>query len=234
MRIFGSLLLLFSLVSAQPHFILIGPPGSGKGTFSSYMKRVHGYYQICPGDILRTHIKNETSLGVHIKPIVENGNYIDDAIVLQIIDEHISDCLANQIPFIIDGFPRSMATLHALHAMFEKRNICDEIIFLHCIAPDELCIERIEQRVVCFSCFEVYNNKTRKPQTARTCDRCGNSLESRLGDTHANTIKRLAYFRKNIEPLIDAAQKLNYNAISFNADADIALSMQEYESLLHF
>jgi adenylate kinase len=228
-----ALFFLFSACFAQPHFILIGPPGGGKGTFSSYLKKQFGYVQICPGDILRSHIKNNTDLGKQIKPIVEKGNYIDDEIVLQIIDESISDCLSRKVPFIIDGFPRSVSTMDALNAMFQQKNIAHLITFIQLQCPDDLCCQRIQERIVCFGCFEVYNTTTKKPLDPATCDVCKSQLEHRLGDSRENTFKRLDYFRKNIEPLMQDAKKLGYNSLFIDTAQSPEACLAAYQSIMN-
>lgn len=226
------IVLFFVTISlcGQTNFILIGPPGSGKGTFSSFMKNNYGYYQICPGDILRQHIKNNTELGQKIKPIVERGDYIDDTVVFRIIDEQVSYCVDNSIPFIIDGFPRSLSSFEFLLQLFKTKKINTTITLVHFRIDDEVCIERIDQRLVCFSCSRVFNMTTRKPQLDMMCDGCSALLEIRLGDTISNTIKRLAYYRDNIEPLVELA-KDEYAVIVVDAQASLTDCLEVYKNL---
>jgi adenylate kinase len=223
------LLVTFSLYG-QTNFILIGPPGAGKGTFSSFMKNQYGYYQICPGDILRQHIKDNTELGQEIQPIVERGDYIDDSIVFRIIDEQVSYCLEHEIPFIIDGFPRGIASIEFLRQLLKVKNIESTITFVHFQVDDETCIERIDQRLVCFNCSHVFNMTTRRPKKSMTCDECDTSLEIRLGDTVANTTKRLAYYRKNIEPLVALVHD-EYPVLVINAQSELTDCLEVYKQL---
>lgn len=216
----------------NPNFVLIGPPGSGKGTFSSLMVEKYGYYQISPGDILRTHIKQETELGKKIKPIVEQGNYIDDSITLAIMLEQITYCLNNKKPFIIDGFPRSKSTFAELNKFFEQSGIKSFIYFVHLDADDKTCIERINSRLVCFSCFNVFNNTSKLPKEPMKCDRCHSSLEVRLGDSCNNTIKRLAYYRNQIEPLVEVAKKLQFKTFTFDGTKPIDICFKNYINLI--
>ncbi|MFZ5953857.1 MAG: adenylate kinase family protein [Candidatus Dependentiae bacterium] len=195
----------FSLYGFE-NYILIGPPGSGKGTFSSKMTQEFNYKQICPGDILRTHIKNETELGKSIKTIVESGDYIDDQIIFKIIDDQVRECIHNNIPFIIDGFPRNIDGFNFLNNLFEQLKIKETIVYVHFIINDKICIDRISNRLVCFNCYSIYNLKTKIPLNHMVCDNCNHQLEQRLGDNKKNTIKRLSYYRTKIEPLIDLAR----------------------------
>ncbi len=199
-------LLICSFINAE-HYVLIGPPGSGKGTFSHKLVREQDYCQICPGDIVRTHIKNETELGKVIKPIVESGDYINDGIIYKIIEAQITECVKNKISFILDGFPRHENGYLFIKDLFKRLNIEAEITFVHFLVDDSTCIERISNRVVCFECYNVYNLKTKRPLIEMTCDECYKPLEIRLGDTIQNTKKRLLYFREIIEPIVELAQK---------------------------
>ncbi len=185
-----SLLFFVSAVFAHDNYVLVGPPGSGKGTFSSFMVE-RGYHQICPGDILRTHIKKETELGKIIKPIVERGDYISDDIMFQIIKEQVEDCLKNSRPFIVDGFPRNEAGLGFLKQLFEAHGAKQSIRFVHFNIEDEACINRINARLVCFNCYCVYNTNIKQPEQPMVCDKCKNKLEVRMGDNVQTTVKRL-------------------------------------------
>lgn len=217
----------FSLFS-QENYILIGPPGSGKGTFSSFMKKNHKYYQICPGDILRQEIKNNTELGEKIKPIVEKGDYIDDSIIFKIIEDQISYCIEHKIKFIIDGFPRSVSSFEFLLELLKRKNIVETMTLIYFKIDDQKCIERIDQRLVCFNCSAVFNMTTKMPKQDMTCDMCYMPLEIRLGDTVSNTVKRLNYYRKTIEPLVDLAKK-EYSIIEIDAEASLIDCMNFYE-----
>ena len=208
-------LLLLGIIPlyGNTNYILIGPPGSGKGTFSrEYITNQH-YCHISPGDILRTHIKNGTALGKTIEAIVSRGDYINDSIVFKIIEDEVTTCALHNIPFIIDGFPRNKSGFVFLDTLLENINVKNNTVFVYFIIDDTTCIQRISSRLVCFNCYNIYNTVTQPPLHAMICDQCGHALEKRLGDTQENTLKRLSYYRKTIEPLIDYA-KLSYNVIA--------------------
>lgn len=200
------LLLTFSIVGSE-NYVLIGPPGSGKGTFSTKMIEEKGYRQICPGDILRTHIKEETELGKTIKATVENGDYIDDVIIYQIIEQQVRECTDNHVPFILDGFPRHENGYRFISALFKQLCIESTVVFMHFVIDDQVCIDRIANRLVCFGCRNVYNAVSRSPLKEMICDKCEGTLEIRLGDTVDNTKKRLLYYRSTIEPLVRLAEE---------------------------
>jgi len=178
--IFIILFLLILPLSAIENYVLIGPPGSGKGTFSTKLIEQKNYKQICPGDILRTHIKKETELGQSIRVIVQNGDYIDDTIIYQIIEQQVREYVERNIPFIIDGFPRHKDGYDFLIKLFKELNIESTIVFIHFIIDDFICIQRISNRLVCFNCSSIYNLNTKLPLKEMVCDKCESTLEKRL------------------------------------------------------
>ena len=212
------------------NFIFIGPPGSGKGTLSSAMVKTHGYEQICPGDILRKHIKQGTDLGKTIKPIVANGDYVDDEVVFRIIEEKITHCLDGQRPFIIDGFPRSVSGVEFLNEFFKNKAVGSEICCLHFVIDDKTCLDRICYRLVCFNCSCVFNKNTKKPKVDMVCDNCGHKLEARLGDSRENTLKRLAYYRKNIEPMVELIGK-SFKVVSLDSDDSLENILKKHKNV---
>lgn len=228
------ILLLFISASsfACQNFVLIGAPGSGKGTFSSFMIQNYGYHQICPGDILRSHIKERTELGKEIAPIVQRGDYIDDAIVLNIIEQQIDLCLEQKKPFIIDGFPRSETSFNQLQNIFNKKRLNNSINFIHLQIDDQTCIERIDSRLVCLKCASVFNKTTKQPLENMVCDNCKTKLEIRLGDNTENTKKRLNYYRANIEPLAEYAKKSGFTIYTFDTKLPTPELLCMYQSLI--
>lgn len=196
-----------TIFSGSKHFVLISAPGSGKGTFSQYLVEKYKYVQICPGDIFRNEIKEQTDLGKKIQPIVEKGDYVDEDIVCNLVATGISNALDQKQPFIIDGFPRSALSFQFLSKFLEDRCLTQDVIFLQFTASDEACINRISSRCVCVQCFKVYNTFSFKPNITNKCDNCSINLVMRPADTKVIAQKRLQYFHENIEPLMGIAQK---------------------------
>ncbi len=206
MIVFLCVLLSFGTSFASYYnLILIGPPGSGKGSLSTMLVEDYGYMHICPGDMVRAEIKNETELGIKIKPIVEKAGYIDDTVIFEMIQCAVEKAASTQTPFIIDGFPRNDDGLDFLITLLQKLDLDINTKIVHFIITDEECIHRIAHREVCFGCCRIYNTITKKSFTPAICDHCESPLEVRIGDSVENAIKRVHYYRTAIEPLIERA-----------------------------
>ena len=213
--------------SSQPNFVLMGPPGCGKGTFCFYMTRKKGYYQICLGDIIRFHKKNNTEVG---KSIAAKDGFVDDELAFGIIEQEVRGVVKNNRPFIVDGFPRNVPAYTFLTKVFKNLGIESTLTFLHFDIDDKSCIDRIDRRQVCFDCAAVFNSTTRIPKQELTCDNCGGVLEVRDGDNVASTVKRLASYRAHTEPLVETARK-EFKVITVDAKSPIKDCLKFYESL---
>lgn len=232
-------LYLFSIVSfltcssilGIKNFVLISAPGSGKGTFSQYMVEKYDYLQICPGDLLRNEIALETDLGKHIKPIVERGDYVQEDIVCKLIEKYFNQACSENKGFIIDGFPRSITSFNFLNSLLKKKKLEKQVCFLQFEASDDVCLKRILGRLICMSCFKVYNKFSKPPKQNDFCDLCSSKLSFRSADKKDIVQKRLEYFHNNVEPLINMAQGC-YETKKMSSEISFDTLEIRYEELL--
>jgi len=220
-----------SLAIGRPNFILIGPPGSGKGTFSSIAKEA-GYHHISHGDILRTKIKENTDLGLAIKTSLEGGNFINDSVAFEVIEKEVLACLERNQPFIIDGFPRNENRFRLLVELLTTKNLTQNTEWIHFETTDQECLERIEGRFVCSKCFKIFNVKAKQPVLDMVCDDCKEPLGKRVGETIENTKKRLASYRAITEPVIDLAKKQGFVIHEINTTYSLEECLTKYRMLL--
>jgi adenylate kinase len=199
--------LLFCFALQADHIILLGPPGSGKGTLCQSLCAEYGYEHICVGDVLRTEIKNQTDLGKKIEKIVKRGDYIDVSIVAEIVSSKIKLILEQEKQFILDGFPRSFACLPELEKVLKRFDIENEIICICLQADDDVCAERIGGRLVCFGCYNVYNMHEHQLIEHDACPKCALPLVRRLNDDAGTVLKRLKHHHLEIEPVIDCLRE---------------------------
>ncbi len=205
-------LILFSINSILcfKHMVLIGPPGSGKGTFSQYLVKSYGYAHICPGDIFRQEINAKTELGKKIKLTLQKGEYVSDDIVCSLISENIVKAVGQNKYFVIDGFPRSVSMFEFLNNFFQDHRLADQVVFVELVACDQTCIDRISTRLFCPKCLDVYNSVSVNPVQFNKCDCCKIDLSIRIDDADEIVKRRLIHYHKQIEPLIDVI-KAFYN-----------------------
>jgi len=180
--------------------VLLGPPGSGKGTYASRLNRVLGVPHISTGDMVREEIKAQTDLGKTIKRYSDKGELVPDEIIIQLLAERLKKPGAEK-GFILDGFPRTAPQAEAL----DKITKLDLVINLN--VPDEIIIARLSNRLTCRKCGAIYNRLTLKPKRDEICDLCDGELYQRDDDKPEVIKERLNVYRKNTEPLIEYYKK---------------------------
>ncbi len=176
--------------------IIIGAPGSGKGTQTSRLKSKFDIPMISTGDIFRKAIKEETELGKKIKKYLDGGKLVPDETVIEVIRERISqpDC---ENGFLLDGFPRTLEQAKALDRIV-KLDAC-----INLSVPKEFIVERLSARRTCKNCGEIYNLIVLKPKREGVCDKCGGALFQRDDDKESVIAERFLVFEKQTEPLLE-------------------------------
>lgn len=178
------------------NLIMLGPPGSGKGTYASRLQLKLGIPAIATGDILREIVKEETMLSRKVKKYMSKGELVPDSIVIEVLNERLAkdDCKKG---FILDGYPRTIEQAKAL-SDFTK---IDAIVRL--FVPEWIIIERLSSRRICKSCGEVYNIRFLKPKKEGTCDKCDGPLYQRIDDTPKVIKERLKVYERQTQPLLE-------------------------------
>ncbi|MCY3876771.1 MAG: adenylate kinase [Rhodobacteraceae bacterium] len=182
------------------NIILLGPPGSGKGTQAMRLVGEFDMTQLSTGDMLRSARKSTTGVGQRVAAVMDRGDLVTDEIVISLIEERLSDDLKGGA--IFDGFPRTLAQADALGALLDRMGQrLDRVIEIK--VDDEALVRRVTGRFTCAQCGEVYHDETRKPVVAGVCDVCGGSDFSRRADDNEVSFRTrlLAYYR-DTAPLI--------------------------------
>ena len=183
------------------NLILLGPPGSGKGTQAERLVKNYGLVQLSTGEMLRAAVESKSRLGLQAKEIIESGNLVSDYIVIEMIRERIEqpDC-ANG--FILDGFPRTTGQAEALEAVLADKDLKLDRV-LEVAVDSEYLEKRICGRFVCAQCGVGYHDDFNSPQVAGVCDSCGGTEFSRRRDDNAETVKaRIQAYRAQTAPLL--------------------------------
>lgn len=180
--------------------VLLGAPGSGKGTQAKKLVDHYGVIQISTGDLLRAAVAAGTPLGVAAKTAMDNGQLVSDDIVLGMIKERLNQA-DTQRGYILDGFPRNLAQAAALDELLGELNQTLEAAILLDVPFADL-LRRLTGRQTCASCGAVFNRYTHPSKEPNVCDACGGPLIQRDDDNETTVSKRLTVFEQQTEPLI--------------------------------
>ena len=183
--------------------LLLGPPGSGKGTQATALKGRWDLPHLSSGDLLRAHVKEDTALGQQAKPFMERGELVPDALIIEMMAERLSQPDAAG-GYVLDGFPRTVAQAEALDArLAELKQELDAVISLH--VPEAEILRRLSGRLTCSnpSCNAIYQVDTMPPKQAGVCDKCGSALIQRADEEPAVIQRRLAVYAQQTAPLLD-------------------------------
>ncbi|MEJ1960107.1 MAG: adenylate kinase [Gammaproteobacteria bacterium] len=183
--------------------ILLGAPGSGKGTQSQRLVERHGIPQISTGDLLRAAVKGGTPLGLRAKAAMDSGNLVDDETVLGMIRERLAEEDA-QRGFILDGFPRTLVQAGALDTMLrEMGKPLDAVVLLE-VDYGELA-KRISGRRSCQDCGKVFNVFTSPAPAGELCPKTNepHRLFHRTDDNESAVAERLRVYDEKTKPLVE-------------------------------
>ena len=175
--------------------IMLGAPGAGKGTQAAIFSERLGIPTISTGNILRSAVKNGTSVGLRAKSYMDAGKLVPDEVIIGIIAERLAeaDC---QKGYILDGVPRTIAQAQAL----EDAGIrFDRVVSIE--VTDEEIIGRMSGRRACVQCGATYHVVNAPPKTEGVCDKCGAALTLREDDKPETVKSRLAVYHEQTEPL---------------------------------
>ena len=183
------------------NIILLGPPGSGKGTQAKILEEERGMIQLSTGDMLRTAVARDTEYGRKAKTAMDRGDLASDEIVVAIIADRLTEPdLRNG--FVLDGFPRNRAQAEALDEMLARKDMKLGAVVEMKVDYGAL-IERITGRYVCSECGKGYHDKFDKPKKAGVCDNCGSLDFIRRADDEEKTVRdRLAVYADQTAPLV--------------------------------
>jgi len=177
--------------------ILLGSPGSGKGTQAQFITKKYGIPQISTGDMLRAAVKAGTALGLEAKKVMDAGGLVSDDIILGLIKERIQedDCSNG---FLLDGFPRTIAQAEGLIAM---QVTVDHVIEI--AVEDSDIIKRMSGRRVHLASGRTYHIEFNKPKQEGIDDETGESLIQRDDDQEDIVKKRLTVYHDQTKPLVN-------------------------------
>ena len=182
-------------------FVLLGAPGSGKGTQAGVVAQRLDIAHIASGDLFREAVNRGDELGQEAKSYMEKGLLVPDELAIRMILERLSapDCAPG---FVLDGFPRTLEQAKALDkALGQGGEEIEKVIYIK-VSTEEL-VKRLGGRYICRNCQTPYHEINSPPKVAGRCDRCGGELYQRTDDLPQTVRKRLEVYFTETAPLID-------------------------------
>lgn len=179
--------------------IMLGPPGSGKGTQAKRLVEKYSIPQLSTGDLLREAVKSGAGLGAEAKKFMDAGELVPDQVVIGMVKERLAkdDC---EKGFILDGFPRTVPQAEALDKTLEEMGKkIDKVINID--VPDKEVAARLSGRRTCKSCGAMYHLEFNQPKKEGVCNKCESELYQRDDDNESTIMSRLAVYHDQTSPL---------------------------------
>lgn len=214
--------------------IMLGAPGTGKGTVGNLLAEKLGIPHISSGEIFRSYINSDDEIGKEVKSYVSEGKLVPDELTIRILEKRLQEPDTKK-GCILDGYPRTVVQAESLDALLKKQNRSVKVAVNLSLSDDEI-VDRITKRRSCpnVDCREIYNLDFRKPKVENVCDKCGSTLIIREDDNETTVRKRLENYHNISENLIEFYQHkdilytVKLNNESNKVSSDIAKEIEEY------
>ena len=192
------------------YIVMLGAPGTGKGTIGKILSQDLNLVHISTGDIFREQINKETQLGKKIKQYIDNGTLVPDDVVIETVKSRLLEKDVEN-GAILDGFPRTSMQAEALRDFLKENKPQEKRVAIELDVPDEEIIKRVVNRLICTnkSCGAIYNKETKPPKKAGICDICGSELKKRDDDNVEAVSKRLEIYHQNSKDLLEFYRENN-------------------------
>jgi len=197
--------------------VLLGPPGSGKGTQAELIRKNFGFYKVSIGDMFREAIKREDNIGKKAKRYLATGKLVPDSLVLKMVKRKFVSRKGKK-NIIFDGFPRNINQARDFNEFLNSVNKKIALVFYFDI-PFSILSERLLQRRICPRCGAVYNLGTAPPISHNICDRCGSILAKREDDRAEIVKNRFQVYEKETAPVKKFYSKKEV-LVNINSDAN--------------
>lgn len=184
-------------------YVLLGYPGSGKGTFAEILKE-KGYKHLSTGDILRREIKKKTPIGQTYKKEIESStNLLPAEVVQEIVLNRIQQLLEKKEKLILDGFPKTVEQARYLDKLIDGYSFGQNVHIIYLNIPLNEALGRVQTRESCSKCGKLYNIIAAKPRKIGTCDDCESPLTQRSCDNADSFFQRILLFNKTVKKVLD-------------------------------
>jgi adenylate kinase len=182
------------------NIVMLGSPGSGKGTQAHMLAEKFSLKRISTGDILREAVMNETNLGKRARIHMDNGDLVPDGLVIDLIAEAVNE-MGDRKGLIFDGFPRTLKQAEALDDLLVRTGRTIDLVIYLDVSPEEV-VRRLSLRRSCPGCERLFNMESDPPNDGVNCDVCGRKLIVRSDDREDVIRNRLEVYRQETQPII--------------------------------
>jgi adenylate kinase len=182
------------------NIVLLGPPGSGKGTQAKMIADKYKVKHISTGDILRENVRNGTALGIQAKKFMDAGQLVPDALLIDIIKDRLAKPDV-KTGWMLDGYPRTIPQAEAMENILPSLSQKLDVV-LNIDVPDDELVQRLSGRRMC-KCGVSYHIQFNPPKVPGKCDVCGGELYHRDDDKAEAIMQRLETYHNQTQPLID-------------------------------
>jgi adenylate kinase len=185
--------------------VLLGAPGSGKGTQASRIAAAQRWVHLSTGDLFRMHLANGTPLGQLAKSYLDRGDLVPDEVTVDMV-RHRLERVPPDARVIYDGFPRTVKQAESLDALLQElgRALAGAVLL---DVPREELVRRMTRRATCVNCQTVYNLDAQPPKREGVCDKCGGRVVQRSDETPELIERRLDVYERQTKPLVDLYAK---------------------------
>ena len=203
------------------NIVMMGPPGAGKGTYSSRLSEEYGIPHIETGDMFRNEVEEGSELGKEIEEYMEKGDLVPDETVNDVVEKRLlkPDC---DDGYILDGYPRTMDQAEAL------LDFASIDLVLNIDISKEVIINRLSNRRICSDCGEIYNLESMPPEEEEICDKCGGEIYQRDDDKPEVIENRLEKYENKSKPILDFYEdKVDLVNIAFDEETSVENAMEK-------
>jgi adenylate kinase len=218
-------------------FILVGPPGAGKGTISQLCISQFGWVQLSTGNLCRKHIAEQTEIGKQIDFAIRSGKLVSDSLVTGAVESWFEENLGKASGVILDGYPRTVAQAQSLNDLLKTRFKDVSFAVVRLVIPDEKIVLRLCNRYVCVNmeCQAVYSftqGSGLQPKVTMVCDRCNQPLARRKDDDEQAVLERLKIYHKHEQDLLDFYEQAKLPVKEINVEKPLQDIFGEFKRLI--
>ena len=223
-------------MTKQQLMLFIGPPGAGKGSLSQLCIEDLGWKQLSTGQLCRKHIKEQTEIGKQINFSIKSGILISDSLITNMVEEWLSEPSQQEVPIILDGFPRNRAQAAALQEIVDKKLTFFSIEIYKFFVPDTIVIKRLVGRFICENkdCQMIYSegNGGLSAKIPGICNSCKSELARRSDDEAQTIVNRISTYRAHEKDLLDFYVDKGLRVHEINVEKSLDIVFKSFKQLV--